>query len=223
MALSLPSDSQRITIIGRTGSGKTFAGAYQLSLRSFDRMPWIVYDFKYDGLLNEIEGTRELGVTEDIPKHPGIYLVHPHPDQFPDVISQMWKIWEKENVGVFCDEGYMVCSPSMPNPAFRSILTQGRSKQIPVIILSQRPVWLDRFVFSESDFYQVFSLNDKRDKQTVQAFVPADLDTRLPDYHSWYYDVSDDRIVVAKPVPEKQVILNSFTERLKKQNKIYIL
>lgn len=208
-----------MTITGRTGSGKTQAAAWHLSMRSWDVRPWIVYDYKMDELLNEIQGVRHID-TNEVPKHPGIYFVHPHPDDIESVIKQLWKIWEQENIGLYVDEGYMICSPQMPNPAFRSILTQGRSKHIPVITLSQRPVWLDRFVFSETDYYQVFALNDARDRRTVQNFVPVDLEVRLPDYYSWYYDVGKDKPVVLKPVLQKQQLLALFDMRMRKTNRV---
>ena len=44
----------------------------------------------------------------------------------------MWEIWKRGGIGVYVDEGYMVGNN---NPAFRAILTQGRSKEIPAIVL----------------------------------------------------------------------------------------
>lgn len=212
--MNLPSDEHRVTIVGRTGSGKTQAAVWQLSLRSFDAMPWIIYDFKRDKLINQIAGAKELAL-DQMPDEPGIYIVHPLPDQTLEVQQQLWKIWAKENVGVYVDEGYMMSTASATNPAFRALLTQGRSKNIPIIILSQRPVWLDRFVFSESDFYQVFHLNDERDKKTIASFVPADLYKKLPKFHSYYYDVGEDKLTVVKPVPSSDQILATFERRFK--------
>jgi hypothetical protein len=171
-----------------------------------------------DELINAIEGVRHID-TSEVPKHPGIYLCHPHPDDIDGVIRQMWRIWEQENTGVYVDEGYMVCPSGGGNPAFRSILTQGRSKHIPVICLSQRPVWLDRFVFSESDYYQIFALNDSEDRRQVSRFVPYDPDLRLDDFHSWYYDVGRDRLVIVRPVPQKEELLAAFAARMKRTDR----
>jgi hypothetical protein len=214
--MRLPTDTQRLTIVGRTGSGKTVAAVWHLSVRSWDQKPWLVYDFKMDDLINDIPGVKHIG-TNEVPKHPGIYAVHPHPDDFEGVQRQLWKCWEQENIGIYVDEGYMICG--VRNPAFRSILTQGRSKHIPVIILSQRPVWLDRFVFSESDYYQVFALNDIEDRKQINRFAYIDIDAKLPDYHSWYYDVATDTTEVLLPVPAKDKILETFASRMENINR----
>jgi len=214
--MRLPDDTQRLSIVGRTGSGKTVAAVWHLSHAAFDVMPWVVYDFKRDSLLSqigELDGAEHID-TDFIPRRPGIYFVHPHPDDVELVQAQMWGIWAQENTGVYVDEGYMVCGPSNSNSAFRSLLTQGRSKRIPMIILSQRPVWLDRFVFSESDFYQLFALNHSGDRKKMMEYIPADLSRPLPEYHSYYHDVARAETVVVKPVPIADEILKVFDRRL---------
>ena len=128
-------------------------------------------------------------------------------------------IWQKQNIGIFIDEGYMV-SPS-PNKRswFRVLLTQGRSLHVPVIILTQRPAWLDKFVFTESEFYQVFRLNHSGDRKKIMEYVPADLSEPLPDYHSYYHDVGKHRTVVLKPVPTGDAIISTFEKRLEELTK----
>jgi len=221
MDLRLPDDTQRITIVGATGSGKTVAGVWHLSHADFLSKPWIIYDFKRDELLariGELDGAYEIGLNE-LPSHPGLYFVHVHPDESEGVQEQMRLIWQKQNIGIFIDEGYMV-SPS-PNKRswFRVLLTQGRSLHVPVIILTQRPAWLDKFVFTESEFYQVFRLNHSGDRKKIMEYVPADLSEPLPDYHSYYHDVGKHRTVVLKPVPTGDAIISTFEKRLEELTK----
>lgn len=213
--VKLPDDTHRIAIVGRTGSGKTQCAVWHLAQRSFDKMPWIIFDFKYDALLGELNA-EELSINSNPPKKPGLYIVHPLPDQEAEVEAFLWKIWERENIGIYIDEGYMIGN----SPAFRAILTQGRSKHLPVIVLSQRPVWMSRFVFSEADFHQLYWLNDVRDRKTVSAFIPAVLDKRLDKYHSLYYDVGEDALVIMKPVPKREELIQIFDDRLKRKKRI---
>jgi len=215
--MNFPGDTDRLTIVGATGSGKTVAGMYHLSQRDLESKIWFVYDFKRDDLINSIDGAQHVDLTSKLPDRPGLYIVHPRPGQEDAVNDHMYRVWEQENIGVYVDEGYMIGQNS---PAFRAILTQGRSKHIPVITLSQRPVYMDRFVFSESQFFQVFRLQHKDDIASAQKFIPYDLSKRLPRYHSYYYDAIDDRMVVLTPVPDSDAILDTFSTKLQRLRKV---
>ena len=206
-----PSDTQRIVIVGATGSGKTNAGLWNLSQRNFDRKPWIIYDFKYDDSINRIRGIRHLSTDDPVPDQPGLYAVHPYPEE--DIEPQMWDIWNRENVGVFIDEGLMV---GRYNSAFRSLLSQGRSKHIPMIVLSQRPVWMDKYAYTESDYIQIFRLQNQKDMLLMQDNIPKEfsIQKRLPRYHSYYYDVNRDEMKVMPPVPDPDAILDTFDLRM---------
>lgn len=208
-----PSNQQRVAVIGRTGSGKTQFGAWLLSQSGFDKQPYVVIDYKGDELLGSIDRVREIGLKE-LPKHPGLYTIRPTPSENDAVEEWLWKAWARERIGLYVDEGY-----ALPDKgAFQAILTQGRSKRIPVICLTQRPTWVSRFVFSEADFYAVFHLNDHRDRLTVQAFTPRermDLKNRLPDFHSYWYDVGKDRVFQIKPVPDAETIVEAIDARLR--------
>lgn len=216
--LHWPDDTQRITIIGKTGSGKTQGAAWLLSERSYDRKPWIVFNWKYDDLLDGIPGAQEMKLGDRIPKKPGIYLVHPNPADTEAVEALMWRIWEHENVGMFVDEGYMIPARS---PAFQAILTQGRSKRLPVIMLTQRPAWVTRFAFSEADYIQLYQLTDLRDAKVVREFMPLPIEQPLPGrYWSWYWDNIRNHKAVLQPVPNRDIILETFYRRLKQPRRV---
>lgn len=212
MSVNFPDDTQRMSIVGATGSGKTHMAIWHLSRRSYDRMPWIVYDFKRDDFINTIEGAQYIDVDDEPPTDPGLYIVQPQPEDDDELVNrQMRSIWRNGNTGVFVDEGYMI---SKNNRAFRALLTQGRSKHIPMIVLSQRPVWMDRFVFSESEFFHIFRLQAKQDMKKVEEFIPHDLSIRLPNRQSYYYDATENRILVMEAAPSREAILATFQRRL---------
>jgi len=216
----LPSESQRAVVIGKTGSGKTQAATWMLSQKAFDRRPFFVLDFKLDDLLNEIPGIQEYRLGAKLPKKPGLYITHPIPGDEDAVEEFLWSIWKRGNAGVFLDETYMVNKNSH---AFRAILTQGRSKRIPVIMCTQRPVEITRFCFSESEFVYLMELNDLRDYKTVQEFVPKrinnsnkvfDITQPLPQFHGYYYDSAAKNGFIMKPVPSRDAILDTFHSKL---------
>lgn len=204
-----PDDSKRLTILGKTGSGKTQAAVWHLANRSWKEKPWIVFDFKRDELIDQI-GAKEVNITRPPPRTRGLYVVRPNLDQDEFVDAYLWQIWENEHTGVFIDEGYMIGNRSKP---LRAILTQGRSKRVPLILLSQRPVWLDRFALSEADYFQVFAMTDARDRAIVNSFVPFDVSDRLPDYNSYWYDVPRDFKARMAPVPSADEIIDIFEYR----------
>ena len=216
----LPDDSQRCFVCGMTGSGKTLAAGWQLSLRSWDRMPWTIVDFKRDGLIARIRGLEEIRLNRAPPKQAGLYVVRPRPDEHEQLQKWLWQLWERGKHGLWIDEGYMVGGQGRKSDAYDAILTQGRSKRIPVITLSQRPVWLPRFVVSESDFYQVFHLNSKTDRDKVREFVPSALDDDMPRYWSEWYDVAQRFHCLLKPVPDEATILQTFADRSRARKRV---
>ncbi len=217
--LRLPGARDRITIIGPTGSGKTHAAMWHLSNASFTSRPFIVIDPKREELVASIEGAEYIPIGE-IPKYPGIYVVNPIPSDAPMLDKMLTDIWDRENVGIWIDEGLMFGTGDGIDACF----TQGRSKRIPVIMLMQRPVWVSRFAVSEATFIQYFGLSDKRDQQTVKSFAEnLPVERHLEQYHSYYYDVPRKRNYHFKPFPPADKILNRINSRLdelKPQRKI---
>lgn len=211
--MRFPDDTQRHMILGTTGSGKTYRAMHQLSQRRFDLMPWVIYNFKSDENIDSIPYARHIELDE-IPIQPGVYIVHPRPDEGPEMEKQMWAIWDRGDTGVYIDEGLMV---GRYNKAFRAILTQGRSKHVPVILLSQRPAWLDVFSYSESEFLEVFRLQGAKDRKKIGEYMPktVDIEKTLPDFHSYYYDVSLNRAQVSPPCPSLPTIMAAFDRRLR--------
>lgn len=217
----LPSNSQSILLIGKNGSGKTRAAVWHLSKKDLANQRWIVINHKQEELINSIPGAEFLDLHE-FPKENGVYIYQPRPDTDDESVTNLlWTVYKTEAVGVYIDEGYMV----RPNdPALNALYTQGRSKRIPVITLSQRPSRISRFAVSEAAFFQIFQITDRRDRKTMQEFVPLDLEAfmvpqdgkprALPEYHSIYYDTSGDEPLIMGPVPDEDSIMREFAEKL---------
>jgi len=210
----LPGPDKRLAIVGSTGSGKTQAGVFHLGNQDWSDKkrgrPWYIFDFKGDDLIARL-GAQEMSVRAKPVERPGLYVVRPIPEQDDGWVTELlWNIWRNENTGIYIDEGYMVGNR---NAALNACLTQGRSKRIQMIVLSQRPVWMSRFVFSEADFFQVFRLNDRRDYDNVQSMISIDVTKRLAPFQSHWYDVGADRGVIFNPVPGRRSLIESFRSR----------
>lgn len=220
-AMRLPGLSHRTVIIGRTGTGKTQAGLWHLSLNNFQTFPWVITDTKGDDMIREIAtipGVERLSLA-DTPLKKGLHILRATPEQMksPAFDAFLARIHARGRCGVFIDEGYMTdprCAP------LNTILTQGRSLKVPVIFLTQRPAWVTKFAFSEADFFQCFHLNDREDQRTIEKFVPAELDRRLPDYHSLWYDVGRNAVVEFSPVPPRDDILDNFDVAIRPRKRV---
>lgn len=205
-----PNNTHRTAIVGRTGSGKTQFGVNYLAeqlRRSWAGMPVTIFDFKRDGLIAQLPA-KEIDIYKKPPTEPGLYIVRPHPeDDAEAVIVYLNRVWENEYHGLYFDEGYMIGNR---NPAFRRLLTQGRSKNVPMIYLSQRPVYMDRFAFSEADYYAAFRLVHSDDVLIMRKMVPAYGKTDLGEYCCYWYSVGQDMGVTLTPVPPAHEIVAKF-------------
>jgi hypothetical protein len=211
MPFRFPGGDSRTTVIGATGTGKTTCGAWLLSHQRLDLRPWILVDFKREGLFDAVgfPPIRELSLRDRPPSKPGLYLISPRPDEDDALDAWLWKVWERENTGLFIDEASL-----MPDKdAFRAILQQGRSKRLPVIACTQRPVDVKRGLFSEASYFAVYRLQDKRDAKIIEGFVPADLGQPLPGPHAWrWYDVAANELISMRPVPPPDEIADGLRD-----------
>lgn len=166
MTFTLPGAEDRTVIIGQTGSGKTILGAWLLSKQRFDKRPWVALNFKDEELWYQVGDPpmRPLRLGAMPPKR-GLFRMDVHPGQEDELENWLWKIWSRGDVGIFADEVSLVPQKK----AFKAILRQGRSKRIPVIACTQRPVDCDREVFSEAQYRACFGLEDARDYQVIRG------------------------------------------------------
>jgi hypothetical protein len=181
-----------------------------LSKQRFEMRPWVALDFKGEEFWDLVGDPpmRELSLGKQ-PAKRGLYRMRVNPGQEDQLEDWLWSIWERENVGLFCDEVSLIPQRN----AFKAVLRQGRSKRIPVIACSQRPVDVDREVFTEASYVSVFRLDDARDYKTIGMFTrDAPIFDRLPEHWSYWYDKRAATFLTLKPVPKPDTIAASLRE-----------
>lgn len=215
--LLLPRLDERLVVIGRTGSGKTQGAAWILSRAPFDEQPYIIVNFKSDHLLNSIPHLKHIDFNER-PKYPGVYMITPTPLHDEEHVEKFLReVWTWQDTGIFMDECYEIPKNSR---AFGSLLRQGRSRSIPMIICTQRPVAVDRAVFTEASKYMLFDVVDGRDLKIVAEFIPPGIiPNRIPQFCSVWYDVASREAIRLNPVPSAETILQTFEDRLRPRHK----
>ena len=200
----LPGGADRTCVIGMTGTGKTIFGAWLLSRQRFDERPWVCLDFKDEELWDRVGDPpmRPLALGT-LPKKKGLYRLDVRPGQDDALEDWLWKVWNKGNIGLFCDEVSLIPKQD----AFKAVLRQGRSKRIPVIACTQRPVDCDREVFSEANYVSVFRVKDARDYKIIQQFTGNSvIDRPLAKHWSYWYDAAQNSLSVLKPCPPPDIV-----------------
>jgi hypothetical protein len=215
----MPDDSERLVIGGRTGGGKTMEAIHHLSQRSIGEIPWCVIDFKGDDLVARIPVSGAASIHDGPPGDPGVYVVRAEIEDHGKggpVDAFLTACYEQGNTGVLIDEGYMVGQHCR---GLRLLLTQGRSKGCPLIILTQRPVNLDVYAWSESEYLQIFYMQHPDDQERVKSYVPRDrIDfdklRAAGLYHSLWYDVREDHLELLGPCPPFEQLYDRILKRL---------
>lgn len=197
----LPGATDRAIFMGATGTGKTTLAAHVLSRQNMHARPWVILDFKNEELWDKVRPERlRFG---KLPGKRGLYIMSVLPGQEHQLEGWLWQVWRRENIGIFCDEATYLAGMD----SCKAILRQGRSKRIPVIACTQRPIGIDREFFTESGFKSIMRLDDERDYKVVKGFTRgANVEPILPDYWSYWHDNSQNHTFVLRPAPKPNII-----------------
>lgn len=204
--LILPGAEDRTIVIGSTGDGKTIFAGWLLSRQRFDKRPWVALDFKDEVLFDDVGSPpmRKLRLG-DMPGKRGLYRMHVRPGQDDQLEDWLWKVWQRGNVGLFCDEVSLLGR----SDAVRAVMRQGRSKYIPFIGCTQRPVGCDPEIFSEAQYRVLFGIGDEfRDYPIIRGLFGR-LDVRAPlpgRFWSYWYDVRRKELFTLPPVPAPAMV-----------------
>lgn len=218
--MKFPGIDERVFVTGKTGTGKSIFGLWLLSLYPYDKMPFVIIDSKLDPTIADIPRLTEIAPSDRIPKRPGLYVIRPSISDLNDGAMTEWlyKVWKRENTGLFFDEG-MQFNPR--DKGVQAVMTQGRSKRIPVISLSQRPVNCAKCFMSEAEYFAVFYLHTPADLVTIGEWLPPRgpggerlSPEELPNHHCWWYGSGSRELIKFSPCPPPSVILDTFDKRM---------
>lgn len=160
------SRSERVCILGTTGSGKTTLGQY-ISLQ----YPYlVVYDVKDDYYLPGVKRLKTLREVTQCSDRRIIYA--PRFDEMnPEFIEAFFRFcYQRGQTAVHITEVYAVTEDEFPLH-YRAILTRGRSRNVIAISESQRPFMIPQTIISESENIYTFRLNLPQDRNVVERIT----------------------------------------------------
>lgn len=210
MTLPLIEPGKRAIVAGKTGTGKSTLAVWLL-----DRSPqsWIILNPKHTAayrnlpdsiIFNRFDGKKIRSKLRHY-KYVSLNFKNEEADsEFLDAIIS-WIHNDVKNVGLCCDELYTLHSASgRAGDGLIGWLTRGRELKQSFLGLTQRPAWISRFCFSESDFVGCMRLMREDDrKRMVQETGRPEFGQDLRGHQwLWYNDAADD-IILYGPVPQK--------------------
>lgn len=212
---------ERGLLVGQTGSGKTGNAIFQLQHAPV--FPVIVFDTKIeDAFFGLPEGDESIDLiqsfadlkkySEKAAEHWADYiLVRPADFELMDrdILDAYCKLVYNRfgRCTIYFDEMYNWHANGQPLASFVGLLTRGRSRGKTVLQASQRPAWISRFCFTESQKFYVHGLIDERDRKSLDSMIPNFSHYELPPkYHFYYFEVAETPApVLFAPVPYKKL------------------
>jgi len=198
---------KRAIVAGRTGSGKSTLAKWLLQVSPGH---WIIINPKntraYDALpdSNNIDGIDINKIRNSIMEH-RFTIITPKASQLsPETLDLLieWIIGDYTDIGVCIDELYAVHKNGQAGAGLIGLLTRGRELKQSFLGLTQRPAWLSKFLFSESDYIGGMALNLADDRKRMYEFTgKAAFLEKLPAQDWLWYDVGLDLVRSFNPVP----------------------
>lgn len=201
---------KRITIVARTGSGKSILARALMSRAGMFYVvinPKVSDDFVGGGCVLTSDGLK----LEDVKKAiqisggKGWIDVRPLPHQRNKEIDDfIYELHTKyKNIGLLVDELYAIHTPRGDyGQGLAAWLTRGRSRGQSFIGLTQRPRKIALFCFSEADYIIKMHLNLKDDRMFLSRVTDERLGVNLQTEYAWqFYDIAKNKYTQYAPVP----------------------
>lgn len=192
---AFPNESQHVALAGMNGSGKTWGAIDMLSWRDIKERAWFIIDHKRDSTLKKLPAQPYNPRSLVLPSR-GLHIIRPKlgGEDREDLEEFLRRVFKHGKIGVYIDEGHLMGFSNM----VRNILVAGRDRRVPLMWTSQKANWIDPFVWSQSKFYRVFTLQTAKDVKAVQENWPVKFQMPAP-FHSWYYDGTKNKVYYLLP------------------------
>jgi hypothetical protein len=217
----IPKLGEKVFIAGKNGSGKTaFAGWILLRIPV---APVFIYDTKIEPKFDKLTPNKVISSIEEMEEafkdHTIDYIIVRPPETLlgkPEELDEyLWYHYlHFHHTVAYIDEGNSFhTTTGRPYKGLLSLMQRGRSKGILTIIGSQRPVGISRSIISEMNRAYIFTLQDMRDRQTVDNVIPEYSTLPQPRKHQFYYwETGMESAVLFEPIKLDPVFDTGYTD-----------
>jgi hypothetical protein len=186
--------TDRLFAAGMNGSGKSVL-ATAIANR-WDR--FLIYDPKVDDEAVPPNSVVAYGVANALRALPGRVVYRPNPQESGSLVAKAFdelveRVWRLGSHGIVVHEAAdLAASDRELEPWLSAAWRAGRSRGIPGIALTQRPVNVPRLFLSEARHLALFTLVDRADREVMGRLMgPIVVPEPLPLDHSFWYRAPD--------------------------------
>ncbi len=211
---------QRVAFFGQTGSGKSFMARYLLKVARAHGWRIVIVDPKrmWMGRGKTRQAFAEKGSASTV-DHPCLVETF-RPECFVQLFQPIeWDescdsfflaVMEAGNTIVYFDEVTQYATAFSIPRVFNILLTQGRAVNVSVWCGTQRPRGVPENIKSQSELWFIFRIKARKDRETVEGYVPVDetpelVDRPVPLRWFWYYNDAMEKPILVKPLVIKGV------------------
>lgn len=196
-------NSERVALIGATGSGKTVLS--KLLLQNQSRL--IIVDPKHTYKTEDTKVLKNwrLPVFSDSFR----YVIRPKRDQDSDLADFFYKLFKKGRVTIFIDElSTLVDFFPTATAQLEDIARTGREKKVAVWVAMQRPRRVPILFLSESEVFFIFRIRAEDDRKHIEGFAGSDVvNQKIKKLDFWYIRADEDGAVKYRVDPVQNKIL----------------
>jgi hypothetical protein len=169
-----------VALVGTTGSGKTELARFLLS-HGGERI--VVLDPKHEFDLEDFKVKRKLPVFDDKWK----IIYRPGADDDTHMAKLITQCHKRGNCRIYDDEAATL-NEFFPKTTkvLDNLARTGRSANVSLWSTTQRPRWVSRAFFTESEVWFIFTLRDPNDRKHVAGFIGPEAGDKLPMYDFLY-------------------------------------
>ncbi len=181
--------SNRVMIVGTTGSGKT--ELVKNLLASQNRV--IIIDPKHEFKLEGFKVNKNFNYPNAFTKT-FRQILRPRPGRDDERLAEfLYTAYKRRNVTIYCDE-LAVIEESYPETlsVMKVIQVTGRSRHVGIWNATQRPRNFPRTFMTESEVFFMFRLQSAEDRDYMSGFIGNEVEEKLPLYIFWYYRGDDE-------------------------------